>query len=223
MSKPGTITTIAAALDSQRRQLLLGLGAVPLHALLAGCGSGSGSAEASASASGGDSASSTSGNVSASTGDTATTTTTTARSFTHPGLMHTEADFARMRDKIAANAQPWVAGWNALTSSGRAWVGATPNPLETVVRGGDGENFRTMVEDLERAYQFAVHWKVSGDTAYADRAVLFLNAWSSTMKALNGNADRFLAAGIYGYQWANAAEIMRSFCVWKCVVLGIFV
>ena len=128
--------------------------------------------------------------------------------------MHTEADFSRMREKIAAGAQPWVAGWNALTSSGRASVGATPNPLETVVRGGDGENFRTMVEDLERAYQFAVHWKVSGDTAYADRAVLFLNAWSSTMKALNGNADRFLAAGIYGYQWANAAEIMRSYSGW---------
>ena len=230
MSTPGTITAIAAALDSQRRQLLLGLGAVPLHALLAGCGSGSGSAEASAgasgsdssaSASGGDNAGSTSGNVTASTGDTATTTTT-ARSFTHPGLMHTEADFARMRDKIAANAQPWVAGWNALTSSGRAWVGATPNPLETVVRGGDGENFRTMVEDLERAYQFAVHWKVSGDTAYADRAVLFLNAWSSTMKTLTGNADRFLAAGIYGYQWANAAEIMRSYPGWQAADLARF-
>jgi len=201
MSKSGTITAttevleVLQVLDSQRRRLLLGLGAMPVHALLAGCGSSGGG----------------SGDASAVSGDTATAG---AHSFTHPGLMHTEADFARMREKIAAGAQPWVAGWNALTSSGRAWVGATPNPLETVVRGGDGENFRTMVEDLERAYQFAVHWKVSGDTAYADRAVLFLNAWSSTMKALNGNSDRFLAAGIYGYQWANAAEIMRSYSGW---------
>ena len=198
MSKSGTIAAITEVLDSQRRLLLIGLGAVPVHALLAGCGSSAGSGDAS-------------GDASALSGDTATAG---AHSFTHPGLMHTEADFARMREKIAAGAQPWVAGWNALTSSGRAWVGATPNPLETVVRGGDGENFRTMVEDLERAYQFAVRWKVSGDTAYADRAVLFLNAWSSTMKALNGNSDRFLAAGIYGYQWANAAEIMRSYPGW---------
>jgi len=228
MRKPGTITAIAAALDSQRRQLLLGLGAVPLQALLAGCGSGGGSAETSASVSGSSSASGSSdsatnsGSGSASTGTGDATTAATARSFTHPGLMHTEADFARMRDKIAANAQPWVAGWDALTSSGRAWVGATPNPLETVVRGGDGENFRTMVEDLERAYQFALHWKVSGDTAHADRAVLFLNAWSSAMKALNGNADRFLAAGIYGYQWANAAEIMRSYPGWQAADLARF-
>jgi hypothetical protein len=224
MSKPGTIATLTEALDSQRRLLLLGFGAAPLHALLAGCGSSTGSADASSdmgsngSTGVSDGSSSVDGSSGTSTGtstSTGTTPTATAQGFTHPGLMHTEADFTRMRDKIAAGAQPWLAGWNALTSSGRAWVGATPNPLETVVRGGDGENFRTMVEDLERAYQFAVHWKVSGDTAYADRAVLFLNAWSSTMKALNGNADRFLAAGIYGYQWANAAEIMRSYSGWQ--------
>jgi hypothetical protein len=136
--------------------------------------------------------------------------------------MHTEADFARMREKIAAGTQPWVAGWAALTSSSRALLGSVPNPLETVVRGGDGENYRTMVEDLERAYQFAVRWKVSGDTAYADQAVLFLNAWSSTMKALNGDSDRFLAAGIYGYQWANAAEIMRSYPGWQATDLARF-
>ena len=221
MSKPGTIATLTEALDSQRRLLVLGLGAVPLHTLLTSCGSSAGSADASA----GTGSSGTSGSnssVDAASGASTTTTTATAQGFAHPGLMHTEADFARMRDKIAAGAQPWVAGWNALTSSGRAWVGATPNPLETVVRGGDGENFRTMVEDLERAYQFAVHWKVSGDTAYADRAVLFLNAWSSTMKALNGNADRFLAAGIYGYQWANAAEIMRSYSGWQAADLARF-
>lgn len=215
MSNARTIATITEALDSQRRLLLWGLGAVPMHALLTGCGANAGGAEASAAAGASGSeatVASTSASASTSAGTTATATT---RSFAHPGLMHTEADFARMREKIAAGAQPWVAGWNALTSSGRGGVGATPNPLETVVRGGDGENFRTMVEDLERAYQFAVHWKVSGDTAYADRAVLFLNAWSSTMKTLTGNSDRFLAAGIYGYQWANAAEIMRTYAGWQ--------
>ena len=217
MRKPRTIATLTEALDSQRRRLLLGLGTVPVQALLAGCGSSGGATDASTSGASSGAGGNTDGAASA-----GTTTTATAQSFTHPGLMHTDADFTRMREKIAAGAQPWVAGWNALTSSGRAWIGAVPNPLETVVRGGDGENFRTMVEDLERAYQFAVHWKVSGDTAYADRAVLFLNAWSSTMKALNGNSDRFLAAGIYGYQWANTAEIMRSYPGWQAEDLARF-
>lgn len=137
-----------------------------------------------------------------------------ARKFVHPGLLHTDADFERMRTKVAAGAQPWLSGWNALTASSRAQLGRAPVPLATVVRGGDGENHRTMVEDMERAYQFALRWKVSGNTAYADLAVQYLDAWSSTMTTLTGNADRFLAAGIYGYQWANAAEMMRGYAGW---------
>ena len=55
-----------------------------------------------------------------------------ARKFVHPGLLHTEAAIERMRQKVAANAQPWVAGWNALTSNGRSQLGAKPRPLATV-------------------------------------------------------------------------------------------
>ncbi|HEY9063703.1 MAG TPA: alginate lyase family protein, partial [Burkholderiaceae bacterium] len=210
-----TNAALAQALDVQRRMLLLGLGSAPL--LLAGCGQGSSTA---GDASGGTSSATTaeaSTTSSADSANAATTTTTasTARTFLHPGLMHTDADFTRMRAKTDAGAQPWAAGWDALKSSSRANLSSVPNPLETVVRGGDGENFRTMVEDLERAYQYAVRWKVSRDTAYADQAVKFLNAWSSTMKTLTGNSDRFLAAGLYGYQWANAAEIMRTYSGWK--------
>lgn len=135
------------------------------------------------------------------------------RMFTHPGLLHTETDFARMRSKIAAGAQPWVAGYAALTS-GPAQLGGAPAPLQAVVRGGTGSNYARMYEEMERTYQLALRWEISGDTAFADSAVQYLNAWSSTMKTLTGDADRFLAAGIYGYQWANAAEIMRTYPGW---------
>ena len=104
-----------------------------------------------------------------------------------------------MRTKVAARAEPWLTGWNALIGNGRAQLGATPRPLVTVLRGGDGSNFAQMYIDIARAYQLALRWKVSGDVRYADQAVVFLNAWSSTMTTLTGNADRFLAAGIYGY------------------------
>ncbi|MDM0055379.1 LamG-like jellyroll fold domain-containing protein [Variovorax fucosicus] len=148
--------------------------------------------------------------------------TTQARKFTHPGLLHTEADFERMRVKVGAGAQPWLSGWTALTSNGRAQLGASPRPLATVIRGGDDSNFAQMYIDIARAYQLALRWKVSQDTRYADLAVVFLNAWSSTLTAINGNADRFLAAGIYGYQFANAAEIMRSYTGWAAGDLARF-
>jgi hypothetical protein len=138
----------------------------------------------------------------------------TSRKFVHPGLLHTEADFERMRAKVAANAQPWLDGWNRLKANGRSQLGATPRPLATVIRGGDGQNFAQMYIDIARSYQLALRWKVSQDTRYADLAVVFLNAWSSTLTSIEGNADRFLAAGIYGHQFANAAEIMRSYPGW---------
>jgi hypothetical protein len=134
-----------------------------------------------------------------------------AQAFVHPGLLHTEADFDRMRTKVNLGAQPWLSGWNALTGNGYSQLGAYPRAVEEVTRPG---NVAQMYIDIYRAYQSALRWKVSGDTRYADQAVLFLNAWSSTMKYLNGNADRFLAAGIHGYQWANVGEIMRTYPGW---------
>jgi len=152
----------------------------------------------------------------------ADTVVAATRIFLHPGLLHTEADFARMRTKVAANAQPWLSGWEKLLASGRSQLGTAPRPLETVIRGGDGQNFAQLYIDVARTYQLALRWKVSGDTRFADQAVVFLNAWSSTMKTLTGNADRFLAAGIYGYQFANAAEIMRTYSGWAPADLARF-
>ena len=46
---------------------------------------------------------------------------------------------------------------------------------------------------------------------YGEAATNVLNAWSSTMKNITGSSDRWLLAGIQGYQLANAAEILRDF------------
>ncbi|MFT3787364.1 MAG: alginate lyase family protein [Tepidisphaeraceae bacterium] len=134
--------------------------------------------------------------------------------FAHPGILSTDADFTRMRDNVNAGAQPWVAGYNALTSDGYSQSGWTPRPLASVIRGGTGENYAQMVIDMQRAYQTAVRWKVSGNVAYANQAVTILNAWANTMTSLGGNADRFLASGLYGFGWAASAEIMRTYSGW---------
>jgi hypothetical protein len=58
----------------------------------------------------------------------------------------------------------------------------------------------------------AIRWKVSGDTSNADVAVNILNAWSSTMTNIAGiSPDRYLATGIYGYQYAECVELMRDY------------
>lgn len=130
------------------------------------------------------------------------------------GLLHTETDFARIATNVAAQNDPWLSGWQALQGEGYAQLNANPRPLETVIRGLPGENYVQMHIDIQRAYLLAVRWKVSGDTAYADKAVEFLNAWKNTMTSLTGNSNVTLAAGIYGYQWANVAEMMRTYSGW---------
>lgn len=140
--------------------------------------------------------------------------TQASRALAHPGLLHTEADLQRIRDKLAAGEQPWVDGWGALLGSGRSHLGASPRPLETVIRGVDGQNFGQMFIDMQRAHQLALRWKITGDENYARKAVEFLNAWSSTLTKLGGNSNVFLASGLYGYQWANAGELMRTYPGW---------
>ncbi|RFP09199.1 hypothetical protein D0T25_23995 [Duganella sp. BJB488] len=140
----------------------------------------------------------------------------------HPGLLHTQADFDRMRQKVAANASPWIGGWNRLTANSHASLSWTPNPQAIVSRGADNtyaDNSAILFNDVAAAYACALRWKVSGDTAYADKAIQIMNAWSATLTTIGGIAgnpgnDGYLLAGIQGYQFANAAEIMRAYSGW---------
>jgi hypothetical protein len=146
----------------------------------------------------------------------------------HPGMLHTQADFDRMRAQVKAGAQLWIAGWNKLMANSHSSATYKPNPQATIVRGGGvGENYGILYNDIAAAYQNALRWKISGDTAHADTASTILNAWSGKLTKITGSADRWLAAGIYGYQFANAGEIMRAYpgfnlVQFKTMMLNVF-
>lgn len=141
----------------------------------------------------------------------------TLTGFVHPGLLHTEADFIRIRQKLAANASPWVDGWKVLTSNSHAQLSYNPRPATFVSRGSGcvPDNSALVFNDVAAAYQLAVRWKISGNNAYGDKAVQILNAWAYTLTGIgciNGSSHDFLLmAGIQGYQFANAGEIMRNY------------
>ncbi|GAA3794061.1 alginate lyase family protein [Streptomyces phyllanthi] len=132
--------------------------------------------------------------------------------FTHPGMLHNGGDINRAKVRVAAGDDPWLSGWNRLTANSRSQSTWTARPQATVYRGsGYPENYGILYNDIAAAYQNALRWRVGGTTANADCAVRILNAWSSTLTSIQGSADRFLAAGIYGWQFANAAELMRGY------------
>jgi hypothetical protein len=136
----------------------------------------------------------------------------------HPGILHTLADITRMISKVNAGAQPWKGSWDKLVANSHAQTSYTPNPQQYVCCGTGGcpggETFMPLANDCAAAYQCALRYRISGNAAYADKAVQIMNAWSSTLLAINGDSNAGLRAGLYGYQFAAAAELMRGYSGW---------
>jgi hypothetical protein len=132
--------------------------------------------------------------------------------FTHPGMLHNAGDINRAAVRVAAKTDPWLSGWNKLVANPHSASTWTPNPQATIYRGsGTPENYGILYNDIAAAYQNALRWKVAGTAANGDCAVRILNAWANKLTSIEGTADRYLAAGIYGWQFANAAELMRGY------------
>ncbi|THV41082.1 AbfB domain-containing protein [Glycomyces buryatensis] len=136
-----------------------------------------------------------------------------AQSFNHPGQLLQADEFDRMESAVQANREPWISGWNRLTANSHSSSTWQPRAVERIIRGDNGtdpENYWLLYNDMHAAYQNGLRWKISGDTAHRDAAIRILNAWSGTLKEIGGWTEASLAAGIYGYQAANAAEIVRN-------------
>ncbi|UAY56043.1 alginate lyase family protein [Arachidicoccus terrestris] len=141
--------------------------------------------------------------------------------FKHPGLLLSQKDFDRIKTKVNASASPWIEGWNKLITNTHAQTNYTPNPVDTLIRGGSSreqpkpDNYSRAFNDVAAAFQLAVRWKITGDDSYAEAAIKILNAWAAKCKAISGDSNTALAGGIYGYQFANAGEILRDYSGWK--------
>jgi hypothetical protein len=148
---------------------------------------------------------------------------TTSGDFVHPGLLHTQSDFDRMAQMCNAQASPWYAGLQMLQKSPFLSLTRAPRPATIIYRGGAyPQNYSQLYDDIAAAYACALYWKVTGNTAYADKAVQIMNAWSSTLQGLGGDSNVDLAAGIYGYEFANVGEIMRGYSNWAAADFAAF-
>ena len=131
--------------------------------------------------------------------------------FHHPGLLHSEADFESIRERVAAGDPDMVAALDALRNSRGIVAPGNMAVTGTIVRGISGQNYMNAYRGAAYAYQCALMWKITGDTSYADRAAETLNAWRTWNKALGGNTNISLIPGFTGYQFINAAELMRDY------------
>lgn len=140
----------------------------------------------------------------------------TNRGFIHPGGLHTQADFDRIKQQLADGNTRVKQAYNKLKTAEYAQSTTATYPVETIVRGGGvGENYINAARGAAIAYQNALRWKIEGNTACANHAVEVLMQWARTTKVIGGDSNYALAAGLYGYQFAQAAELMRDYEGWN--------
>lgn len=138
-----------------------------------------------------------------------------AKGFKHPGALHTQEDFDRVKALLEAKDPVIVAAYNNLKSNAYSQSNVTTSPVETIIRGGGvGENYINAARAASMAYLNALRWKISGDKAHAEKAVQILNLWAGVCKGIGGDSNFALASGLYGYEFANAAELMRDYEGW---------
>ncbi|NGO42294.1 alginate lyase family protein [Streptomyces ureilyticus] len=135
---------------------------------------------------------------------------TSRTQFTHPGLLHTVDDIARMKAAVAAKESPIHDGYLALAAHARSKpTYAIQNAGQITSWGRGPTNFQNQaVADSAAAYQNALMWCVTGERAHADKARDILNAWSKSLTAITG-ADGPLGAGLQAFKFVNAAELLR--------------
>lgn len=150
------------------------------------------------------------------TADDLTEAYDTDRGFIHPGGLHTQADFDRIRQQLANKNAKVTEAYEVLKNAEYAQPGVATWPVETIIRGGGvGENYINAARGATMAYQNALRWKIEDNKACANAAVRILMAWANTTKGIGGDSNYALAAGLYGYQFAQAAELMRDYEGWS--------
>ena len=137
--------------------------------------------------------------------------------FKHPGLLHSEADFARMKQRIEDGEEAAVQSLANMRGSyairgdhGHGWAVNVD-----IIRGIAGENYINAYRNASRAYQMAMLWKLTGDIGAANEAVGILNNYALFNRSLGGNSNISLIPAFTGYHFLNAAEIMRDYEGWN--------
>lgn len=129
----------------------------------------------------------------------------------HCGALHTPEDFEYVKERL--DRDPWKTGYEVLVDNYHSHLDYVANPQETLQRGGAGENYMRAANDVAAAYQMGLRYHLGDGNAYADRAIEIMDSWAVTCKLVTGDTNQALGAGLYGYEFAVAGELLRDY--WK--------
>ena len=131
-----------------------------------------------------------------------------AEGFVHPGLLHSKEDLTRIKEGVASGSGAIHDGYGVLAES--PYAKSDYRMQGPVKEWGRAPNINTgqAQEDAKAVYQNALMWVITGKQEHAEKAKQILNAWAERLEKVSG-IDGVLASGLQGFQFANAAEIIR--------------
>lgn len=133
------------------------------------------------------------------------------RKFVHPGITYTQGDIDRMKAMIAAKQEPFYSTFQKLKASKYSDLNTSlPNRGKQIA---EGKFNGTVGADGRRALDLALLWHLTGDEAYAKKAVGYLNAnsyYTNTSARGTGPLDNGKI-----YLLLDAAELMRGYKGWS--------
>ena len=129
-----------------------------------------------------------------------------AQAFVHPGGLHTQADLDRLKNQVAAGAQPWLAGWNKLLEDPMAQSTYNAAPLANL-----GSSRQRASRDAHAAYLNAIRGYIANSTEHIDCAIRICNAWSATVNQVPTGTDIPGLSGIPIFEFALVGEILRIY------------
>ena len=151
----------------------------------------------------------------------------------HPCMLHSGSDFARVRQNISAT--PWAEAYAHLQASqfaNPAYINKTNQLRDGYLKRMDAgnwsstypdySNYTALMNDAAAAYQLALRYQISGDSQYAESSIANLNAWNDNCKGIlrmEGYTNNIPDPNLYliniqAYQMANAAELLRDYEGW---------
>jgi uncharacterized protein YjdB len=139
--------------------------------------------------------------------------------FKHPGIFSSQAQLDFIKSTVAANnGSPIVSGYQTLANDSKGSLSYNPEPyaVVAVVASGSGPEEAAFRRDAHAAYIHAVKWVVTGNTAYRDKSIQILNAWSYAFQSMyctdpNKPNQTTLEASWALPIWLAGAEIIKTY------------
>ncbi len=141
--------------------------------------------------------------------------------YEHPGGMHLKQQIEFVRKQIAEKNEPYTTAFNKLIEvTDSAFIMPHHALADFSVPGyyvkpeEHEKNSLSLAQDAFNAYACALAWQLTLHPKYAERAIYFINAWSSTNKGYSAD-DGPLVMSYTGTAMVMAAELLTDCPVWK--------